>query len=100
MLRLSDRLSRREEPRVAGRWSGREVTLFDYPYGQVDDFDADAERAIEWAGFTAACSTQFGRGSAACQRFRLCRVGVEADDSLADLERGRSAARTCIAPPA
>jgi hypothetical protein len=61
--------------------------LFDYPYGQVDDFDADGERAIEWAGFAAACSTQFGRGRAACERFRLCRVGVEADNSLVVFER-------------
>lgn len=67
--------------------SGREVTLFAYPYGQVDDFDADAERAVEAAGFAAACSTRFGRGSTASERFRLRRVGIEPGDSLAVFER-------------
>lgn len=66
---------------------GREVTLFAYPYGQADDFDADAERAVEAAGFTAACSTRFGRGSSVEDRFRLRRVGIERGDSLAIFER-------------
>jgi peptidoglycan/xylan/chitin deacetylase (PgdA/CDA1 family) len=62
---------------------GRPVRLFAYPYGQRDDFDAAAERAVEQAGFEAACSTRFGRGSRPDERFRLRRVGIEPADDLA-----------------
>jgi peptidoglycan/xylan/chitin deacetylase (PgdA/CDA1 family) len=55
---------------------GREVRLFAYPYGMRDDFDAAAEAALAEAGFEAACSTQFGRGSLTSERYRLRRVGV------------------------
>ena len=61
---------------------GRAVTLFAYPHGQSDDFDTVAERAVEAAGFIAACSTRFGRGSHPSERFRLRRVGITAMDSL------------------
>ena len=66
---------------------GRAVTLFAYPYGQRDDFDVAAERAVENAGFIAACSTRFGRGSGPAERFRLRRVGVEPEDSLRTVEQ-------------
>jgi peptidoglycan/xylan/chitin deacetylase (PgdA/CDA1 family) len=66
---------------------GRAVTLFAYPYGQRDDFDLAAERAVEDAGFIAACSTIFGRGSRPAERFRLRRVGVEPSESLVRLEQ-------------
>ena len=61
---------------------GREVRLFAYPYGQLDDFDAAAESALRRAGFHAACSTHFGRGSSSEERFRLRRVGVAPGESL------------------
>jgi len=61
---------------------GREVRLFAYPYGQLDDFDAAAESALRRAGFHAACSTHFGRGSASEERFRLRRVGVSPGECL------------------
>jgi peptidoglycan/xylan/chitin deacetylase (PgdA/CDA1 family) len=57
------------------------VQLFAYPYGQGDDFDEATERAVEQAGFIAACSTRFGTGSGARERFRLRRVGVDARDT-------------------
>lgn len=60
--------------------AGREIRLFAYPYGQLDDFDAAAERAVEAAGFLAACSTHFGRGSRRDERFHLRRVGIEPAD--------------------
>ena len=66
---------------------GRPVTLFAYPYGQADDFDTAAERAVAEAGFVAACSTRFGRGSQPAERFRLRRLGIEAGDSLEVVER-------------
>src|SRR5262249_16618748 len=61
---------------------GSVVTLYAYPYGQRDDFDAAAEAAVADAGFIAACSTIFGRGSRASERFRLRRIGIEPGDSL------------------
>ena len=66
---------------------GHSVTLFAYPYGQADDFDESAERAVEDAGFLAACSTRFGRGSSPEERFRLRRVGIMPGDSIEVVER-------------
>jgi peptidoglycan/xylan/chitin deacetylase (PgdA/CDA1 family) len=66
---------------------GRRVELFAYPYGQRADFDRRAEQAVASAGFAAAASTCFGRGSDPAQRFRLRRVGVEASHSIVDVER-------------
>jgi peptidoglycan/xylan/chitin deacetylase (PgdA/CDA1 family) len=60
---------------------GRPVRLLAYPYGQADDFDDATVRAVEQAGFMAACSTRFGRGSNRAERFRLRRVSIEASDS-------------------
>jgi len=67
--------------------SGRPVRLFAYPYGLVDDFDAAAEAAVAAAGFEAACSTHFGRGSPAAERYRLRRVGVAPGESLRVCQR-------------
>ncbi len=66
---------------------GRPVRLMAYPYGQADDFDHAAVRAVEQAGFIAACSTRFGRGSSPEERFRLRRVNIESGDSVAAVER-------------
>jgi peptidoglycan/xylan/chitin deacetylase (PgdA/CDA1 family) len=91
--RLSRMSSRQlyEETRVAKKIledaCGRAVTLFAYPYGQGDDFDDAAERAVAEAGFVAACSTKFGRGSRPVERFRLRRVGFESGDSIDIVER-------------
>jgi peptidoglycan/xylan/chitin deacetylase (PgdA/CDA1 family) len=66
---------------------GRAVDLFAYPFGQGDDLDTAAERAVEVAGFVAACSTRFGRGSSPQERYRLRRVGIEPRDDLAIVGR-------------
>jgi hypothetical protein len=63
------------------------VRLFAYPYGLRDDFDAAAEAAVAAAGFEAACSTRFGRGSLASERYRLRRVGVAAHEPIEVFER-------------
>jgi peptidoglycan/xylan/chitin deacetylase (PgdA/CDA1 family) len=60
--------------------TAREIRLFAFPNGQRGDFDLAAERAVEAAGYTAACSTCFGRGSTPSERFRLRRVSVVAGD--------------------
>lgn len=60
----------------------RPIDLFAYPYGQGDDFDARAEQAVRRAGYAAACSTRFGRGSSPDDRYGLRRVGIEPRDSL------------------
>jgi peptidoglycan/xylan/chitin deacetylase (PgdA/CDA1 family) len=60
---------------------GKPVRLLAYPYGQADDFDDATMQAVERAGFIAACSTRFGRGSSPEERFRLCRVSIEASDT-------------------
>jgi peptidoglycan/xylan/chitin deacetylase (PgdA/CDA1 family) len=66
---------------------GRSVSLFAFPYGQLDDFDSNAEHAVRDAGFHAACSTHFGRGSLITDRFRMKRVGILCRDSVAVAER-------------
>ena len=76
---------------------GRAVTLYAYPHGQRDDFDVSAERAVADAGFVAACSTRFGRGSRPTERFRLRRVGIEPGDSLARVEQKLDGAYDWIA---
>jgi peptidoglycan/xylan/chitin deacetylase (PgdA/CDA1 family) len=65
----------------------REIRFFAYPYGQGDDFDAASEQAVRRAGFAAACSTRFGRGSRGVERFRLRRVGIGERDPLEVVER-------------
>jgi peptidoglycan/xylan/chitin deacetylase (PgdA/CDA1 family) len=76
-----------EARRILEGACGRPVTLYAYPHGQLDDFDAAAERAVAEAGFVAACSTRYGRGSGPAERFRLRRVGIDAGDSLARVEQ-------------
>ena len=66
---------------------GRSISLFAYPYGLADDFDPAAERAVEAAGFSAACSTRFGRGSCPEERYRLRRVGVDPADGMERFRR-------------
>jgi peptidoglycan/xylan/chitin deacetylase (PgdA/CDA1 family) len=65
----------------------RPMRFFAYPYGQRDDFDPAAERAVAEAGFAAACSTRFGRGSRPAERLRLRRVGIAEKDALDVVER-------------
>jgi peptidoglycan/xylan/chitin deacetylase (PgdA/CDA1 family) len=77
---------------------GREIRLFAYPYGQLDDFDAAAQAAVEAAGFRAACSTHFGRGSRPEERFRLRRVGIVPHDTPASIERKLDGAYDWSAP--
>jgi len=62
---------------------GRPVRLMAYPYGQADDFDEATVRAVERAGFIAACSTRFGRGSTPQERFRMCRFQSETQPARA-----------------
>jgi peptidoglycan/xylan/chitin deacetylase (PgdA/CDA1 family) len=76
---------------------GHPVLLYAYPYGQREDFDVTAERAVEEGGFIAACSTRYGRGSEPDERFRLRRVGIEPGDSLARVEQKLDGAYDWIA---
>lgn len=76
----------------------RPVRFFAYPYGQLGDFDAAAEAAVAAAGFAAACSTHFGRGSRPAERFRLRRVGIESADKLAIAARKLDGAYDWTAP--
>lgn len=71
---------------------GRSTRYFAYPYGQLGDFDAAAESAVEAAGFEAACSTNFGRGSRVGERFRLRRVGIGPGDEKDHFARKLSGA--------
>lgn len=64
----------------------RAPRFFAYPYGLSDDFDRPAERAVEHAGLSAACSAMYGRGSRTKDRFRLRRVTIEATDTLEVVE--------------
>lgn len=66
---------------------GRDVVLFAYPFGQLGDFDTRATRSVEAAGFSAACSTHFGRGSAACETFSLRRVALSRTDTRDKFDR-------------
>jgi peptidoglycan/xylan/chitin deacetylase (PgdA/CDA1 family) len=86
-----------EARRIIEDACGRPVTLFAYPHGQADDFDMPAERAVEAAGFVAACSTRYGRGSHPSERFRLRRVGIGPREPLALVERKLDGAYDWIA---
>jgi peptidoglycan/xylan/chitin deacetylase (PgdA/CDA1 family) len=77
---------------------GRPVRLFAYPYGQLDDIDLAAQQAVEQAGFEAACSTHFGRGSRTKERFRLRRVGVRPNDTLLEFQKRLVGAADWVAP--
>ena len=77
---------------------GRAIRLFAYPYGQLDDFDHAAEEALEQAGFAAACSTHFGRGSSPRERFRLRRVGVRPSDTPLDFQKKLLGAADWVTP--
>lgn len=91
----------REETQTARRVledvCGRPVTLFAYPYGQGDDFDAAAERVVEEAGYLAACSTRFGRGSTHRERYRLRRIGIGPADTTETLRRKLEGAYDLVA---
>jgi peptidoglycan/xylan/chitin deacetylase (PgdA/CDA1 family) len=90
MCALSDaELARetREAKQVLEDACGRPMRHFAYPYGQGDDFDRRAEHAVAEAGFAAACSTRFGRGSRPSERFRLRRVGIDVGDALEAVAR-------------
>jgi peptidoglycan/xylan/chitin deacetylase (PgdA/CDA1 family) len=76
-----------EARRTLEQATGRAIRLFAYPYGLWDDFDAAAEAAVASAGFEAACSTHFGRGSTADERYRLRRVGIEPYETLDSFRR-------------
>jgi peptidoglycan/xylan/chitin deacetylase (PgdA/CDA1 family) len=58
---------------------GREVTAFAYPYGQFDD---DARRVVEGAGYRSACSTRSGFNGPEVDRYLLRRIEVYGRDTL------------------
>lgn len=58
---------------------GRQVDHFAYPYG--DYTDAVKEAVVE-AGYSAACSTRWGKRHAAADLFALRRVEITGKDSL------------------
>jgi peptidoglycan/xylan/chitin deacetylase (PgdA/CDA1 family) len=49
------------------------VNAFAYPYGE---FDADARHAVKAAGFTVACSTQYGPAITTSDKLALPRIHV------------------------
>jgi peptidoglycan/xylan/chitin deacetylase (PgdA/CDA1 family) len=58
---------------------GRSVTAFAYPYGQFDD---DARRAVEEAGYRIACSASSGFNGPDADRYLLRRIEVFGSDNL------------------
>ena len=97
MLPTQLRAETRDARKILEDAIGRPVTLYAYPHGQRDDFDVATERAVEDAGFIAACSTKFGRSSRPDERFSLRRVGIEPGDSLTRVERKLDGAYDWIA---
>ena len=67
------------------------VTAFAYPYGE---FDANARRAVEAAGFTVACSTQRGPAVTSSDVLALPRIHVPNLDGDA-FEQARIASAVC-----
>jgi len=58
---------------------GRDVRVFAYPYGLVDDATM---RVVEAAGFDAACAVRSGANDPAVSRFLLRRLEIRGTDTL------------------
>ena len=58
---------------------GEAPSLFAYPYG---DWTQAVAAAVQGCGYTAACTTRFGRVTVAAHRFALPRISVGADLDL------------------
>lgn len=79
----STRLERevRESKTTLERELSRPVTLFAYPNGGREDYDADVVRAVKAHGFTCACTTLPGPNTASTDLFELRRhfVGIDGE---------------------
>jgi len=58
---------------------GRDVSVFAYPYGEFDD---DARRIVQEAGYRAACSVRSGFNAPTVDRFALRRIEVKGSDNM------------------
>jgi peptidoglycan/xylan/chitin deacetylase (PgdA/CDA1 family) len=66
---------------------GRPVTLFAYPYGGVEDYDAGCVRLVADAGFTGACANVPGIVATRADHYQLPRLFVEDWDGDALAQR-------------
>jgi peptidoglycan/xylan/chitin deacetylase (PgdA/CDA1 family) len=62
---------------------GAPVTAFSYPFGR---YDGRVKRAVEQAGYAAACSLSPGMRNSEADRFALRRCGVYITDALWDFQ--------------
>lgn len=57
----------------------RPITLFAYPFGGLNSFNAETQRLVKQAGYKAACTTLLGVNKEAADRWTLRRIGVNDD---------------------
>ncbi len=60
---------------------GVPVTMFAYPYGQLDDISEQAVEAVRAAGYRSAVTTHWGAWNSVDQLLRLRRIYFQEDDS-------------------
>ncbi|MEM7040993.1 MAG: polysaccharide deacetylase family protein, partial [Bacteroidota bacterium] len=66
---------------------GGEAAFFAYPYGQLKDVGSVVAKAVQAAGFQAACTTIWGGDNGEAQRFLLRRLDITPEDSLLDFRK-------------
>jgi peptidoglycan/xylan/chitin deacetylase (PgdA/CDA1 family) len=70
-----------ESKRIIEKITGRECTLFSYPFGKRRDFNQDVKRTLRDFGFEAALTTLRGRVTRDSDPYELRRIAA-VDDSL------------------
>lgn len=59
------------------------VTMFAYPYGQLDDFSALTSRILSETGYKIAVTAHWGTRNSPTDLLRLCRISLRETDSNA-----------------
>lgn len=70
---------------ILERQTGKEIKHFAYPFGELADFDERTFKYLKKANYSAAVTTHFGRDNRYSDIFKLKRISVWDDDTVADL---------------
>ena len=70
-----------ESRRIIEDITGRECTLFSYPFGKRRDFNEEVKRILRGLGFAAAVTTLRGRVARGSDPYELRRIAAVDDSS-------------------